>query len=41
MSGKRTRRGFLGTKVAAQGRYEPFKVTHQYDGTFQNPQWLG
>ena len=28
-------------KVAAQGRYEPFKVTHQYDGTVQNPQWLG
>ena len=28
-------------KVAAEGRYEPFKVTHQYDGTFQNPQWLG
>jgi len=27
--------------VAAEGRYEPFKVTHQYDGTFQNPQWLG
>ena len=28
-------------KVAAEGRYEPFKVTHQYDGTFQNPRWLG
>jgi len=28
-------------KAAAEGRYEPFKVTHQYDGTFQNPQWLG
>ena len=28
-------------KVAAEGRFEPFKVTHQYDGTFQNPQWLG
>ncbi|HZX43835.1 MAG TPA: aldo/keto reductase [Myxococcaceae bacterium] len=27
--------------VAADGRYEPFKVTHQYDGTVQNPQWLG
>jgi aryl-alcohol dehydrogenase-like predicted oxidoreductase len=28
-------------EVAAEGRYEPFKVTHQYDGTVQNPQWLG
>jgi len=28
-------------KVAADGRFEPFKVTHQYDGTSQNPQWLG
>jgi predicted aldo/keto reductase-like oxidoreductase len=28
-------------KAAAELRYEPFKVTHQYDGTFQNPQWLG
>jgi aryl-alcohol dehydrogenase-like predicted oxidoreductase len=27
--------------VAENGQYEPFKVTHQYDGTFQNPQWLG
>ena len=28
-------------KVSAQGQYEPFKATHQYDGTFHNPQWLG
>jgi hypothetical protein len=28
-------------KVASQGQYEPFKVTHQYDGTFHNPEWLG
>ncbi len=27
--------------AAADGKYEPFKVTHQYDGTVQNPQWLG
>jgi aryl-alcohol dehydrogenase-like predicted oxidoreductase len=27
--------------VAADGRYEPFKVSHQYDGTVHNPQWLG
>jgi aryl-alcohol dehydrogenase-like predicted oxidoreductase len=23
------------------GKYEPFKNTHQFDGTYQNPQWLG
>jgi predicted aldo/keto reductase-like oxidoreductase len=28
-------------KVAGEGRFEPFKVTHQYDGTFHNPGWLG
>jgi aryl-alcohol dehydrogenase-like predicted oxidoreductase len=28
-------------RAGAEGRYEPFKVSHQYDGTFQNPQWLG
>ena len=27
--------------AAAEGRYEPFKVSTQYDGTFHNPQWLG
>ena len=27
--------------AAADGKYEPFKVSHQYDGTVQNPQWLG
>jgi predicted aldo/keto reductase-like oxidoreductase len=27
--------------LAENGQYEPFKVSHQYDGTFQNPQWLG
>ncbi len=27
--------------VAAEGRYEPFKVSNQYDGTVHNPQWLG
>jgi predicted aldo/keto reductase-like oxidoreductase len=30
------------TKTAAlTGRFEPFKTTSQFDGTAQNPQWLG
>ena len=28
-------------KAAANGGLEPFKTSHQYDGTYQNPQWLG
>lgn len=28
-------------KVAANGGDEPFKTTHQFDGTYHNPQWLG
>ncbi|HET7101875.1 MAG TPA: aldo/keto reductase [Terriglobia bacterium] len=28
-------------KVAANGGLEPFKTSHEYDGTYQNPQWLG
>jgi aryl-alcohol dehydrogenase-like predicted oxidoreductase len=27
--------------AAAEGRFEPFKVSNQYDGTAHNPQWLG
>lgn len=27
--------------AAAHGKYEPFKTTHSFDGTYQNPQWLG
>jgi predicted aldo/keto reductase-like oxidoreductase len=27
--------------VAQAGEFEPFKTTHQYDGTIRNPQWLG
>jgi aryl-alcohol dehydrogenase-like predicted oxidoreductase len=27
--------------AAAQGEFEPFKTTHQFDGTFHNPSWLG
>ena len=26
---------------AAQGKFEPYKTTHEFDGTYQNPQWLG
>jgi predicted aldo/keto reductase-like oxidoreductase len=26
---------------AAQGEYEPYKTSHNFDGTYQNPQWLG
>jgi predicted aldo/keto reductase-like oxidoreductase len=28
-------------KAAEVGRFEPYKTTHQFDGTFANPQWLG
>jgi aryl-alcohol dehydrogenase-like predicted oxidoreductase len=28
-------------RAAATGRYEPFKTTSIFDGTAQNPQWLG
>ena len=28
-------------RAAATGRFEPFKTTSIYDGTAQNPQWLG
>jgi predicted aldo/keto reductase-like oxidoreductase len=28
-------------QAARNGRYEPYKVTHDFDGTYQNPQWLG
>jgi aryl-alcohol dehydrogenase-like predicted oxidoreductase len=28
-------------KAAATGRYEPFKTTSIFDGTAQNPEWLG
>ena len=27
--------------VAAQGKFEPFKTTTDFDGTAHNPQWLG
>ena len=27
--------------VAAKGKYEEYKTTHNFDGTVQNPQWLG
>ncbi|MBZ5668230.1 MAG: aldo/keto reductase [Acidobacteriia bacterium] len=27
--------------AAAQGEFEPFKTTHNFDGTIHNPSWLG
>ncbi|HZQ19610.1 MAG TPA: aldo/keto reductase [Terriglobales bacterium] len=27
--------------VAAKGEFEQYKTTHNFDGTYQNPQWLG
>jgi predicted aldo/keto reductase-like oxidoreductase len=28
-------------KAALNGQYEQYKTTHNFDGTYQNPQWLG
>jgi uncharacterized protein len=28
-------------KVADSGRYELYKTSHHFDGTYRNPQWLG
>lgn len=28
-------------KVARSGEFELYKTSHQFDGTYQNPQWLG
>ncbi len=28
-------------EVAKNGQYELYKTTHHFDGTYQNPQWLG
>lgn len=30
--------GFYG---GSKGEYELYKTTHNFDGTYQNPQWLG
>src|SRR5256886_10322048 len=27
--------------AASDGKYELYKTTHHFDGTYQNPQWLG
>jgi uncharacterized protein len=27
--------------VAAEGRYELYKISQHFDGTAHNPQWLG
>jgi predicted aldo/keto reductase-like oxidoreductase len=29
------------TQAAQSGQYELYKTTHNFDGTYQNPQWLG
>src|SRR5262249_19858108 len=29
------------TRVASEGRFEPFKTTNGFDGTAQHPEWLG
>jgi hypothetical protein len=28
-------------RAARDGKYELYKTTHHFDGTYQNPQWLG
>jgi hypothetical protein len=29
------------SSAASDGRYEIYKTTRNFDGTFHNPQWLG
>jgi predicted aldo/keto reductase-like oxidoreductase len=29
------------SQAAMQGKFELYKTTHHFDGTYQNPQWLG
>jgi uncharacterized protein len=29
------------SSAAANGQYEQYKSTHNFDGTYHNPQWLG
>ena len=28
-------------RAGRDGKYELYKTTHHFDGTYQNPQWLG
>ena len=28
-------------QAAKEGKFEEYKITHHFDGTYQNPQWLG
>jgi hypothetical protein len=28
-------------QAARLGKFEHYKTTHEFDGTYQNPQWLG
>jgi hypothetical protein len=27
--------------ASANGKFEEYKTTHNFDGTYHNPQWLG
>ena len=29
------------SSAAVKGEFELYKTTHNFDGTYQNPQWLG
>jgi hypothetical protein len=29
------------SQAAQHGKYELYKTTHHFDGTYQNPRWLG
>ena len=29
------------SQAAQSGQFEGYKTTHNFDGTYQNPQWLG
>jgi hypothetical protein len=29
------------SKAAEAGRFELYKTSHRFDGTYANPQWLG
>ena len=29
------------SRAAAKGEFEQYKTTHNFDGTYHNPQWLG
>ena len=37
----RTGRLAFHASAAAKGEFELYKTSHNFDGTFHNPQWLG